>query len=244
MEGNIVEDCDQYQPVLDPNGGFIFNGELVLLQHIQTGTLLYADASLVKSKSDTSLESEVNGNSTTSGNCNLIKSSWFRDEILQLINLYEQHKQQFKSTTIKNEKVWQNIGMKLITHTTDQCRNKFKYLRAKYIEKKDNMGDRQTGAKPIKFEYFDEMDRILGEDPNIIPIAVASSSKGADNIKDAPIPQTLETLPREQEKVEVYKTVAQMREEGKNQRHKERIAMQRELVTVLKDIANILKSEK
>lgn len=36
------------------------------------------------------------------------------------------------------------------------------------------MSDRNTGGKRIHFEYFDEL---FGDDPNVIPIAIASSSK-------------------------------------------------------------------
>ncbi|CAH0563008.1 unnamed protein product [Brassicogethes aeneus] len=32
---------------------------------------------------------------------------------------------------------------------------------------------KQTGASPIKFEYFDEMDGIFGDKPNVQPVALA-----------------------------------------------------------------------
>lgn len=39
------------------------------------------------------------------------------------------------------------------------------------------MSDRNTGGKRIHFEYFDEFDELFGDDPNVVPIAIASSSK-------------------------------------------------------------------
>ncbi|CAH1106748.1 unnamed protein product [Psylliodes chrysocephalus] len=113
---------------------------------------------------------------------NLIRTTWSREEILSLINLYEEYEKKFKSTTIKNDKVWQEISSKIPSHTWEQCKNKFKYLKSKYIEKKDNMGAKATGAKAIRFDYFDKMEKIFRQHPNVAPVATASSSRGICNI--------------------------------------------------------------
>lgn len=56
-----------------------------------------------------------------------------------------------------------------------QCENRWKYIRAKYIKKKDNGGPGSTGEEFYQFEYYKEMDEVLGKKPNIIPKYLASS---------------------------------------------------------------------
>nr|CAI5832169.1 unnamed protein product [Callosobruchus analis] len=106
---------------------------------------------------------------------------WSREEILSLLHLYKEFEGDFKKTTMKNEKVWRMIGEKLKSHTVDQIKNKFKYLKQKYTAKKDNMRDRSSGARAIHFEFFDEMNGIFGKADNIEPKYLASSFKGAKN---------------------------------------------------------------
>lgn len=45
------------------------------------------------------------------------------------------------------------------------------------MEKKDNMGQKSSGAGTIKFDYFFEMDEIFSQDPNVQPVSTASSSR-------------------------------------------------------------------
>ncbi|CAG9763596.1 unnamed protein product [Ceutorhynchus assimilis] len=64
----------------------------------------------------------------------------------------------------------------MIDYTLDQCKNKFKYLKAKYVKVKNSMSDRNTGGKKITFDYFDEFEEMFGKDSNIEPVAIASCS--------------------------------------------------------------------
>ncbi|XP_011883664.1 PREDICTED: uncharacterized protein LOC105570823, partial [Vollenhovia emeryi] len=124
------------------------------------------------SKSDFITDSEQENNNTAS------RTSWNRNEIIELISLYKTHEQLFKSTTMRNDKVWDMIAEKLPTHTTDQIKNKFKYLKQKYMEKKDNMSQKSRGAGTMKFDYFFEMDEIFGQDPDVQPEQTSSSLRG------------------------------------------------------------------
>lgn len=60
------------------------------------------------------------------------------------------------------------ISVNLKSHTTEQCKNEFKYLKQKYLEKKDNMSTKATGTANIKFEYFNEMDKIFKDNANVM----------------------------------------------------------------------------
>lgn len=110
-----------------------------------------------------------------------VKRLWSRPEILELISLYEENEGKFNSSTMRNSQVWHMIGEKL-QRPGDQCAHEFKYLKGRYLKKKENMGSGDTGNKRFKFDYFDEFDRLFNKKPNVEPIAVASSSAGVKNV--------------------------------------------------------------
>jgi len=190
------------------------------------------------------------------------RNPWTKNEILQLLSLYETHNHLFKSTTIKNEKVWSMISVKLKSHTTEQCKNKFKYLKQKYVEKKDNMSTKASGSAHIKFEYFDEMDKIFKDDANIVPISVASSSRGEHNLDDIKkIDESNEEsdstdnsnftvkgdLPKKslkrkrtqmEKKLDNFEKNLQRREELKNQRHRELMERQDSALKLLEKMTD------
>jgi hypothetical protein len=64
------------------------------------------------------------------------------------MSLYKDQKQ-FHDTCIKNEKVWGMIQEQLST----QIENKFKYLKARYIKKRDYEGNKGSRASPLSFDY-------------------------------------------------------------------------------------------
>ena len=107
------------------------------------------------------------------------RSTWPREAILELIDQYKSHQELFKSTTMKKAKVWTLIQQKLqesgFRYSGSQCESKFKYLKARYIKKKENVGTQGTGQSPLKFDYFHEFDNIFGKKANVIPPILAGS---------------------------------------------------------------------
>lgn len=190
------------------------------------------------------------------------RNPWTKNEILQLLSLYKSHNHLFKSTTIKNDKVWSMISINLKSHTAEQCKNKFKYLKQKYIEKKDNMSTKASGATNIKFEYFNEMDEIFKDDANIVPVSVASSSRGERNlddinevvesneesdstdnsnftVKDNLPKKSLKRKRNQMEKIfDNFEQNLQRREELKNQRHKELLERQDNALKLLEKMTD------
>ena len=98
-----------------------------------------------------------------------------------LIQLYKDNKSKFDSTTIKNHKVWLIITSQIENRSLDQCRNRFKYLKGKYIKVKDSMGPKGTGKKKKNFVYFEALDEIFRSEPNVVPTAVSDSTDPIDN---------------------------------------------------------------
>ncbi|KAK9696469.1 hypothetical protein QE152_g31892 [Popillia japonica] len=57
----------------------------------------------------------------------------------------------------------------------------------KYMDKKDNKSSKASRAKNINFAYFEELDLIFGNDPNVDSVAIAPSSRGTENLKNCNI---------------------------------------------------------
>jgi hypothetical protein len=107
-------------------------------------------------------------------------NKWTNPATSLLIDLCcEKYKTLFQSTTMKNEKVFDLISKELAEmghkYTATQCRDKLKYLKMRYMRTKDNM--KRSRAVPIMFDCFEQMDKYLGEKPNVEPVAIASSSR-------------------------------------------------------------------
>lgn len=82
----------------------------------------------------------------------------------------------------KNDEVWNKIKTEIGCYSLHQVKDRWQYLRRRYIAKKDNMSAKSSGAATMKFDYFDEIDDILRKKPNVTPLAVASSSRGSEGM--------------------------------------------------------------
>ncbi|CAG9764761.1 unnamed protein product [Ceutorhynchus assimilis] len=159
----------------------------IYLQHVLDGSIIIAPL-------DEEIKNMFFPCQATQQSTSMHKSSgtrtWTRSDILALIDAVKNHQEKFKSSTMKNDAVWKIISATLEKKgkcfTATQCKDKYKYLKGKYMKKKDNMSDRSSGAEFIKFEYFHEMDEFLGTSHNANPIALAS------NIKKHQVPDTEE----------------------------------------------------
>lgn len=90
------------------------------------------------------------------------------------------------------------------------------------------MSSKSTGSKSIKFEYFELMDGFLGKEPNIVPVAIASSSstsKIEKRLVEDEIEQPEEKRPKIEKKpknnLEELKKIFEERETNVERRHKE-----------------------
>ncbi|VEN51807.1 unnamed protein product [Callosobruchus maculatus] len=248
MEGNNVSD---YELVFDLDNVPMRAANKVLVFRKSDEQLMYMDEAVVLTKfphyknhllsteetnmpsvSEELLQEEDNSKDTP-------KSVWSKTDIHALINLYSLHRRDFQNTTIKNDRVWQTIANKLKTHTSEQCKNKFKYLKSKYVEKKDIMSSRRTGEKNVKFEYFNQLDDIFREDQNVNPTNIASSSRGLDNCKDCESEETDEETPKKKKKtvlqkqLEAYEQNLADRELAKQKRHEQLIERQDRALMIL-----------
>ncbi|KMQ86325.1 hypothetical protein RF55_14709 [Lasius niger] len=230
----------EYILVTEPNGNVITDASgNILVQQKPGNTLMFITSSqaatlfpnkiqaeMEVSRSDFITDSEQENNNTTS------RTSWNRNEIMELIGLYKSHEHLFKSTTMKNDK--------------------------KYMEKKDNMGQKSSGAGTMKFDYFFEMDEIFGQDPDVQPVSTASSLRGIQRaskmssvqIEENSCSDDEEIATKKNEKLKIrkrselakqlstYEQNFKEREAKKEKRHNELMARQDAALKILENIAN------
>lgn len=176
------------------------------------------------------------------------RSTWTRREILNLIRLFAENQNSFKSSTVRKDKFWNGLAEKMgCDKSSDQCRNKFKYLKSMYMKKKDNMSSRQTGTAIINFAYFDEMDQIFSKDHNVKPLSIASSINNSiseatcskDNIKktveEKEPSRTIKRSKQDKDLVEL-KTLLVDREASAERRHQENLEKKNEALNVCKEL--------
>ncbi|KAJ3628566.1 hypothetical protein MTP99_015865 [Tenebrio molitor] len=74
----------------------------------------------------------------------------------------ERKKPTTNKCTSRSENKWTELAKKLqgcdYKMTATQCNDKWRYLKAKYAQKKDNLGDKGTGESPMDFQYFQLLD--------------------------------------------------------------------------------------
>lgn len=157
---------------------------------------------------------------------------WSRKPILLLIHFYKENFNRMCGTSVKNTVVWDDITKGInkegFNYTKKQVENKFKYLKQKYTKKKENMGNKASGASPINFDYFDEFNEIFSEKPAITPKVIATSSqiKHKSGIEDSQLEKKKSRLEKQ---VEVwsadFKERERVKQEDRERRHKERQAL-------------------
>ena len=102
-------------------------------------------------------------------------SNWTDAETSYLLELWRDN---FPTSKKSNRTVWDAIAKKLNSifkdnkgipsyRTGTQCKARIKYLQAKYKRVKDH--NSRSGNNRESFEYYDEMDEVLGSKPNITP---------------------------------------------------------------------------
>ncbi|XP_025157658.1 trihelix transcription factor GTL2-like isoform X2 [Harpegnathos saltator] len=106
-------------------------------------------------------------------------ASWKNDnEVRCLINLWQDHQNHFKD--MKSRDVWLMISKELKNSNREwnqkspvQCENKWKDIKRKYMETKDH--NNKSGNDPKTCKLYEELEEVLGEQPCVKPITVASN---------------------------------------------------------------------
>ncbi|KAF5275767.1 hypothetical protein FQR65_LT16541 [Abscondita terminalis] len=239
-----------HELIKDDIGGVILQQDKVLVRNKHTDELLLLSVEDVEEifglklntgcqQQEPDNESDISLGASTSSTSSA-SAQWSKQNIRQLISCYARFENDFKSTKIKNEVVWKTIAKEIGGYTSKQCSDKFKYLKQKYIKKKDNMGTHNTGDAYYKFDYFNEFDDIFGKKPNVLPVAIATSLQG-DTIqqkKTATDEDVLSELGAPQAKykksktggtsigklLEHFQNESKLKEENRQRRHEERMA--------------------
>lgn len=173
-----------------------------------------------------------------------------------LISKWKDYENEFKSTSIRNNKVWQMIAddlkkeNPLWNNTGTQCENKFKDIRKSYTKIKDH--NNQSGAELKTCKFYDEMEAVLGEKPIVKPISVSSnlkrrylnsdralascSSDSCEDKENGPPNKKKSRIAKEFDNwIAQQKIEAKGREESRMQRHKEKMERQDKALMIYKE---------
>uniref|UniRef100_A0A1X7TRH7 Myb/SANT-like DNA-binding domain-containing protein n=1 Tax=Amphimedon queenslandica TaxID=400682 RepID=A0A1X7TRH7_AMPQE len=111
-------------------------------------------------------------------------SSWTDKEITALISIWGDTKIQEKlDGSTRNKTIFIEISEKLeattgISREWQQCRSKIKNLKTEYKRIKDHNNITGNGRKT--FQFFKQMDSILGDRPASLPTVLIDTSKSQD----------------------------------------------------------------
>lgn len=109
-----------------------------------------------------------------------VPKKWVDDNAVYfLLDKWKSHEQDFKQGQLRHEVIWRLISFEMeeggYDYSGAQCENKFRDLRKKYMKIKDH--NNQTGAEPKIWKYFDNMEVLFGEKPNVKPVSLASNRR-------------------------------------------------------------------
>ncbi|XP_025161411.1 trihelix transcription factor GTL2-like [Harpegnathos saltator] len=107
-------------------------------------------------------------------------SVWNDKSVKLLFSLYEDYQDEFKSTVIKNDTVWDKIKVQMnisgnYNVTRTQIKDKWTNMRKVYMRIKDH--NKKTGVTLKTCRYYNEMDCLYGGKPNVNPVKVVSNMR-------------------------------------------------------------------
>ncbi|KMQ93280.1 nucleoside diphosphate kinase 6 [Lasius niger] len=125
---------------------------------------------------------DSNSNNSDADSSKLGTAVWDNKAVKFLFAVYEDHQDDFKSTCIKNDTVWDKIRMQINTKgynfTKTQIKDKWMNMRKNYTRVKDH--NKQIDAKLKTYRYYNEMDDLYGDKPNMNLVAIASNMRAKD----------------------------------------------------------------
>lgn len=136
---------------------------------------------------------------------------WNDKAVKLLFALYKEHQNDFKSTSIRNDVVWDKIRMRMEANggynfTRIQIKDKWMNMRKSYIRVKDH--NKETGAKLKTYRYYNEMEDLYGNKPNVNPVAIASNMRAEDQDASAEESSTTDDDQHKQKKSKIERQLS------------------------------------
>ncbi|XP_014681177.1 PREDICTED: uncharacterized protein LOC106821050 isoform X2 [Priapulus caudatus] len=107
-------------------------------------------------------------------------NDWTVQQTTALLDAITEHFDELKSSANK-AKVWKKICTELQKHvphiSVHKCKDKWKNLKKSYRNHVQQTN--RTGAQPSKCKFADQMFEMMGDDPSVVPVYVASSDAAA-----------------------------------------------------------------
>jgi len=107
---------------------------------------------------------------------------WNDKVVKSLYSLYADNQNSFKNTSMKNNVVWDKIKMQMningrYNFTRTQIKDKWMNMRKAYVRVTVKDHNKITGATSKSYRYYNEMDNLSGDKPNVNPVVLASNMR-------------------------------------------------------------------
>ncbi|KYN07864.1 PREDICTED: uncharacterized protein LOC108778299 [Cyphomyrmex costatus] len=120
----------------------------------------------------------------------------------------QKHAETFTNPGKLNINTWKNITASINTYgynlTSDNCYIKWIGMKKKYKSIKDAIN--QTGTEKQSWEYFDVINDMLGKNPAIVPLSIASNIRGFEINQNISPSSDEEHYENEQNKLNIAST--------------------------------------
>jgi hypothetical protein len=173
------------------------------------------------------------------------KHEWQHDEVKCLLHSFEQHKDEL-SHPKKRKFAWDNIANDVVSNgytvNATICKNKWKNLLRTYKTAKDSK--RRTGNAPSRFNFFNDIDDIIGKKPSNSCTHTLESG-GATNVMQQPSTSMVDNQTNDEPEVKAVekkgpeKTNKNKRHEEKMQIAKERLELEKKKIELLQQYLNL-----
>ncbi|CAC5383668.1 unnamed protein product [Mytilus coruscus] len=117
---------------------------------------------------------------------------WTLHAVKALIHTYDSKKDKFVGSSKKRNKVWIDITDQLkemgFIFSEKQIKNKFHYLQNKFKKIVDD--NKTSGGSRKKWEFFEEMNDLMGDKPNVRPLNVSETVISDDKEEEIRLQRT------------------------------------------------------
>ncbi|KMQ87440.1 hypothetical protein RF55_13280 [Lasius niger] len=168
---------------------------------------------------------------------------WSHQAILLLIEEYRRREEDAISGKISQKQVWKSISEVLCKHGHDvtgpQCQSKFNGMKRTFKSIKDH--NLKSGNNPQSWPYTEVMESLLGEEPIINSVALASSSGRASTESENSDVSSLDSVGSDSSSSRKRKTshiaeivkIRKIAKESKMKRHQQTVDQRAKLLNAL-----------
>lgn len=185
--------------------------------------------------------SQLESNNNTDSLGEITRRVWSTEEVRKLLDGYKAHCREFKADNLKQDEIWEVLQTEIgINRTWLQCKHKFRNLKKVYNKVMDT--NRNSGGKPIQFDYMDDFNEMFSIDHNVTPPVTTSSfavtqitvSDNEGEEEESGERRGIKKKNKKTVQAKMLDVMYEMREE-RTVRHQENVEQRNKLLDLIKD---------